>query len=186
VLSRLQPGLATLYALDDGTIAMQAWPEDDRSLLPRVRFARQNGVPLVEPDPDTGEGVPGAMVRDWMGGNWSGSAEAQLRTLRAGACLRTAEGRSFLVYAVFSSVTPSGMARTFQAYGCEQAMLLDMNSLDLTYAAIYTRDSESGGLGIHHLDRRMAGSDTRTRDGRLLARFVEYADNRDFIYLLRR
>ena len=186
VLSRLQPGLATIYALDDGTIGMRAWTEADAALLPRVRFARQNGVPLIEPHTETGEPVPGQHVRDWMGGNWSGSAEAQLRTLRAGACLRQADGRPFLVYAVFSSVTPSGMARTFQAYGCEQAMLLDMNSLDLTYAAIYTREAEGGGLRIHHLDRRMAGSDTRGRDGRLMARFVEYADNRDFIYLLRR
>ncbi|WP_209427118.1 hypothetical protein [Pararhodobacter sp. SW119] len=186
VLSRLQPGLATIYALNDGTIGMRAWRETDAQLLPRVRFARQNGVPLIEPHPETGEPVPGRLVRDWMGGNWSGSAEAQLRTLRAGACLREAEGRSFLIYAVFSSVTPSGMARTFQAYGCQHAMLLDMNSLDLTYAAIYTRTDATGALQIHHLDRRMAGSDTRGRDGRLMARFVEYADNRDFIYLLRR
>ncbi|MGC9419394.1 MAG: hypothetical protein ACP5EN_10545, partial [Rhodovulum sp.] len=44
VLSRLQPGLATLYVLDDGTIGMKTWTEDDAKLLRRVRFARQNGV----------------------------------------------------------------------------------------------------------------------------------------------
>jgi hypothetical protein len=186
VLSRLQPGLATIYALNDGTIGMRAWRETDAQLLPRVRFARQNGVPLIEPHPETGEPVPGRLVRDWMGGNWSGSAEAQLRTLRAGACLREAEGRRFLIYAVFSSVTPSGMARTFQAYGCQHAMLLDMNSLDLTYAAVYARRPGAEGFEVLHLDRRMDEGDRQDREGRTLGRFVNFPDNRDFIYLLRR
>ena len=66
--------------------------------------------PLIE------NGVPGDRVTSWGGGNWSGSAEAQLRTLRAGACLRRIEGRPpLLIYAYFSTATPSGMARTFQA-----------------------------------------------------------------------
>lgn len=185
VLSRLQPGLATIFALDDGSIHMRTWTEADTQLLPRIHFARQNGVPLIEPGPD-GAPVAGEHVRNWMLGNWSGSAEAQLRTLRAGACVRQADGRQFLLYAVFSSATPSGMTRVFQAYGCDYAMLLDMNSLDLTYAAIYTREPGRDGFEIVHLDRRMAESDTRGRDGRLIGRFVEYSDNRDFLYLLRR
>jgi hypothetical protein len=59
-------------------------------------MARQNGVPLIE------NGVPGDRVTSWGGGNWSGSAEANLRTLRAGACMRTVEDRQFLIYAYFS------------------------------------------------------------------------------------
>jgi hypothetical protein len=184
VLSRLQPGLATMIALDDGTIDMRTWTEADNALLPRIRFARQNGTPLVEPGPEGPRA--GENVRSWMGGNWSGSAEAQLRTLRSGACLREIEGRRFLIYAVFSSATPSGMTRTFQAYGCDYAMLLDMNSLDLTYAAVYARRPGTEGFEVLHLDRRMAESDSRGRDGRLRGRFVEFSDNRDFIYLLRR
>jgi hypothetical protein len=74
--------------------------------------------------------------------------------LRAGACLRTVEGRQFLIYAYFSAATPSGMARTFQAYQCDYAMLLDMNSQELTYMALYTR--ESGDLETRHLVRGMA------------------------------
>jgi len=187
VLSRLHPGLATIFTLDDGSIHMRTWrDEDTATLLPRLRFARQNGVALIEPDPETGEPVGGQHVRSWMLGNWSGSAEAQLRTLRSGACIRRSQGRQFLIYAVFSSATPSGMTRTFQAYGCDYAMLLDMNSLDLTYAAIYTRQPGEDGFETYHLDRRMAESDARARDGSRLARFVEYSDNRDFIYLLRR
>lgn len=184
VLSRLQPGVVTVFALDDGTVQMRTWREEDNALLPRIRFARQNGVPLVEPGPD---GTPrvGELVRSWLGGNWSGSAEAQLRTLRSGLCLRESEGRQFLIYAVFSAATPSGMARTFQAYGCQWAMQLDMNSLDLTYAAVYARRPGQEGFDILHLDRRMAESD-RTDRGRTLGRFVHFPDNRDFLYLLRR
>lgn len=185
VLSRLQPGIATILVLDDGSVRMRTWSEADNTLLPRIRFARQNGTALVEPGPD---GAPraGEQVRSWMGGNWSGSAEAQLRTLRSGLCLRQIDGRDFLIYAVFSAATPSGMARTFQAYGCDYAMQLDMNSLDLTYAAVYARQPGQEGFEVLHLDRRMAESDQRTRDGRLRGRFVEFPDNRDFLYFLRR
>lgn len=185
VLSRLQPGLATIFALDDGSIHMRSWREEDQALLPRIRFARQNGVPLIEPGAD-GMPVAGAHVRDWGVGNWSGSGEARLRTLRAGACLRDVDGRSFLLYAVFTSATPSGMTRSLQAYGCNYAMLLDMNSLDLTYAAIYTRHPGQEGFDIVHLDRRMEESDQRRRDGSAMGRFVDFPDNRDFLYLLHR
>ena len=186
VLSRLQPGLATVWVLQDGSVQMGTWSESLDMLLPYIRFARQNGVPLIEPDADTGESVPGAQVTSWMGGNWSGSAEAQLRTMRSGLCSREIEGRRFLIYAVFSSATPSGMARTFQAYGCDYAMLLDMNSLDLTYSAIYTREPGAPEFDIVHLDRRMGESDSRHSDGRPMGRFIEFSDNRDFFYLLRR
>ncbi len=185
VLSRLQPGLATIYVLQDGTVHMDLWSEQLDQLLPQIRFARQNGTPLVERNAD-GVGVPGSQVRSWMGGNWSGSAEAQLRTLRSGVCMRTIDDRQFLIYAVFMSVTPSGMSRVFQAYHCDMAMLLDMNSLDLTYSAIYPREPGSPDFSIVHLDRRMAESDSRHRDGSPMGRFIEFSDNRDFFYLLRR
>ncbi|WP_323037027.1 hypothetical protein [Pararhodobacter sp.] len=186
ILSRLQPGLATIFVLQDGSVHMAIWGDDLNVLLPHIRFARQNGTAVIQPDPETGVGVPGEQVRSWMGGNWSGSAEAQLRTLRSGLCMREVDGRQMLIYAVFSSATPSGMARTFQAYGCDFAMLLDMNSLDLTYSAIYTREPGSEEFDIVHLDRRMGESDSRHRDGTPMGRFIEFSDNRDFFYLLRR
>lgn len=178
VFSRLQPGLSTIYVLDDGSIGMRTWTEADAALLPRLRHARQNGVPLIE------NGVPGDLVTSWLGGNWSGSAEADLRTLRGGACMKTVEGRQFLIYAYFSTATPSGMARTFQAYGCEYAMLLDMNSQEHTYMALYTR--EEGRILPHHLVSGMKAIDETGSDGWPIPRFVGYADNRDFIYLLRK
>ena len=78
-------------------------------------------------------------VVDWYipRGNWSGSADKKLRTLRAGLCLQEAEGKQFLLYGYFSSATPSSMARVFQACGCRYAMLLDMNALEHTYMAVY-------------------------------------------------
>lgn len=189
VLSRLQPGLATIFALEDGTLRMGSWSEEMNALLPRLRFARQNGVPLIEPGAD-GAPVAGAFVRQWVPGNWSGSGEAQLRTLRSGACLRELTDetgtRRFLIYGVFSSVTPSGMVRTFQAYGCDYAMQLDMNSLDLTYAAVYARRPGAEGFEVLHLDNRMDEGDRTDDDGDALGRFVNFPDNRDFIYLLRR
>ena len=181
VLSRLWPGLSTLYMLDDGTIGMRTWTDSDtEELLPHLVFARQNGVPLVE------GGQPGEQVQSWGGGNWSGSAEANLRTVRSGVCLRRVEDREFLIYAYFSSATPSAQARTFQAYGCEYAMLLDMNSPELTYSAIYIQDEENEEVEIEHLVTSMSGVDQTRRDGTQIPRFLSYADNRDFFYIIRR
>jgi len=164
---------------------LKLWQEADNEMIPRLAHARQNGVALVERDPETGASVPGKRVTSWGGGNWSGSAEAQLRTLRAGACLREAGGRQFLIYAYFSSVTPSAMARTFQAYDCDHAMLLDMNSPELTYMAVYRQNASGDGLEADHLSRLMAESDPWL-GGIRVPRFVTFSDNRDFIYLLRK
>ncbi len=178
VFSRLHPGLSTIFALDDGSVHMRTWTQEDEALLPRVQFARQNGVPLIE------NGVPGDQVTSWLGGNWSGSAEADLRTLRGGACLKTVSGRKFMIYAYFSTATPSAMARSFQAYGCDYAMLLDMNSQEHTYLALYTH--QDGRTLPHHLVTGMAAIDSKTRDGWPIPRFVSFADNRDFFYLLKK
>ncbi len=186
MLSRLWPGLSTIYVLDDGTFGMTTWTEElGEELLPRLRFARQNGVPLINPDPETGESVPGDRVRQWGPGNWSGSADAQLRTLRAGSCLREVNGRQFLIYAYFSSVTPSAMARTFQAYDCDYAMLMDMNSQEHTYMALYPETEDEEWIEAEHLVSGMSSVDQRSRGG-TIPRFVGFADNRDFFYILRR
>jgi hypothetical protein len=181
ILSKLQPNLSTLYGLTDGTIAMKTWEEADNALLPRISFARQNGVPLVVRDAETGQPVPGDRVNKWGPGNWSGSAEADLRTLRAGACMLQTGSTRFLVYGYFSSATPSAMARTFQAYGCDYAMLLDMNALEHTYLALYVR--HQGAVHVEHLIPGMSAIDKKTRGGALIPRFLGYPDNRDLFYL---
>lgn len=177
ILSRLWPNLATFYANTDGTVGMRTWAEGDEATLPDLFFARQNGVPIIE------NGVPGPRVASWGGGNWSGSANADLRTLRGGACIRTVEDRQFLIYAYFSTATPSAMARTFQAYQCDYAMLLDMNSQEHTYMALYINGEDE--LDVQHLVSGMAESDPSGNNGPI-PRFIGAPDNRDFFYLLRR
>jgi len=184
VLSKLQPHLSTLYVLNDGTIDMKTWTEADNALLPEIKFARQNGVPLLEFDPVTGLGVPGDRVTQWGAGNWSGSAEADLRTLRAGACVQESGGKRFLIYGYFSTATPSVMARTFQGYACDYAMLLDMNALEHTYLALYVR--RGGDVHIEHLIPGMSAVDKTASNGGLIPRFLGFPDNRDLFYLMRR
>ncbi len=184
ILSKLQPGLSTLYGLVDGTITMKTWTEQDNALLPRISFARQNGVPLLETDPVTGMGVPGDRVTKWGPGNWSGSAKAELRTLRAGACMAGAGDTQYLLYGYFSTATPSAMARIFQAYGCSYAMLLDMNALEHTYMALYV--PRGGDVHVAHMVPGMALIEKKVRGGTIIPRFIGFADNRDLFYLTRK
>ena len=183
VFSKLQPGLATLYVLEDGTVDMTTWTEADNRNVAQIRYARQNGVPLVEPDPATKAPVPGAMVAQWGPGNWSGSAEGKLRSIRAGACIQEEGERKFLIYGYFSTATPSAMERVFEAYGCRYAMLLDMNALEHTYMALYVRTG--GKFAIQHLVEGMDALDKEV-GGRPVPRFVGFPDNRDFFFLVPR
>lgn len=182
VFSKLQPGLATIFVTDEGAVHMGTWTRDDEGLLSHVRYARQNGVPLIEYDARIGS-TPGSLVNRWGPGNWSGSSEAQLRTLRAGACLQETGSARFLIYGYFSTATPSAMARVFQAYGCSYAMQLDINALEHTYFAIYTREHER--IAVQHLIEGMAVID-RKGGGELSPRFLAFPDDRDFFYLTRK
>jgi hypothetical protein len=183
IFSKLQPGLATVYVTDDGVIGLKTWTSSDDAQLSHLRYARQNGVPLIERDERLGIGVPGALVNRWGPGNWSGSANEDLRTLRAGMCLIRRDGRRFLAYGYFSAATPSAMARVFQAYGCEYALHLDMNALEHTYLALYVRRGDT--LEVEHLVTGMEEVD-RTFRGQFAPRFLNFPDDRDFFYLTRR
>jgi hypothetical protein len=181
VFSSLQPGLATLSVRDSGEVDMRTWQASDQWTFAGMKHARQNGVPIIEPV--SGEPVPGALVGNWGAGNWSGSASGEQRTVRGGVCLQEADGGRFLVYGYFSSVTPSAMARVFQAYQCQYAMLLDMNALEHTYLALYR--VEDSGIQVQHLVKGMEAVD-RSVGGRSVPRFIGYPDNRDFFYILER
>lgn len=182
VFSRLQPGLATLLVDNSGAVEMKTWQHDDEPRLAVLRHARQNGVPLVETGP-TGSPVVGALVDHWSAGNWSGSAEERERTLRAGACLVDDGDRRFLVYGYFSTATPRAMAQVFLAYGCRYAMHLDMNALEHTYLALYP--GAGAQRAVEHLVPGMAVLD-KSKGSTLLPRFMGFADDRDFFYLLSR
>jgi hypothetical protein len=184
VFSALQPGLAAIYVLDDGQVEMKTWSEADNTLLPRIKYARQNGVPIISGfDPTSQVSTPGPLVSRWGDGNWSGSADRKLQTMRAGVALQERRGKRFLIYAFFWSATPSAMARAFQAYQCRYAMLLDMNALEHTYLATYRRSGQD--LIVQHLIHGMDGIDLTVK-GRRVPRFLGYPDNRDFFYLVRK
>lgn len=183
VLSKLQPGLSTLLTFEDGGVEMRTWTNADNKRLAQVRYARQNGVPLIDTDPATGKPIPGTLVRSWGPGNWSGSEDGRLRTMRSGAALQTRDQKRFLIYAVFSDATPSAMVRIFQAYRCDYAMLLDMNALEHTYLALYRRSGSQ--MFVDHLLKGMSVLD-KSVAGEIIPRFLGFADNRDFFYVLRR
>ena len=103
--------------------------------------------------------------------------------MRSGAALQTNHGKRFLIYAVFSDATPSAMARIFQAYRCDYAMLLDMNALEHTYLALYRRSGSQ--MFVDHLLKGMSEVD-KSAAGELVPRFLGYPDNRDFFYVMRR
>jgi hypothetical protein len=184
VFSKPQPGLATILVLDDGSIQMKTWSESDNQLLPRIKHARQNGVPLVEFDEATRSTVPGPLVARWGLGNWSGSEDAKLRTIRSGVALQKSHEKRLLIYAVFSDASPSAMARVFQAYQCDYAMLLDMNALEHTYCALYRKSGSH--LSVDHLIKGMSEADKSALSGEPLPRFLAFPDNRDFFYVMRR
>jgi hypothetical protein len=184
VFSRLQPRLSTFCVFDDRRVDLFTWNNDDNRLLPRIRYARQNGVPIITGfDPSKQISVPGRLVSQWGPGNWSGSENRKLRTLRAGAALQQIGGRHFLIYALFTSATPSAMARVFQAYRCSYAMHLDMNALEHTYLAVYRHNAS--GLDVEYLIKGMSVVD-KFSNGQQIPRFIGYSDNRDFFYLLRK
>ncbi len=180
--STLQPGLSTLFVDADGRVDMKTWSAVDAARASVLRHARQNGVALVELGAD-GRPGPGALVDQWSAGNWSGSADERLRTLRAGACLLDDGARRFLVYGYFSTATPATMAQVFLALGCRYAMHLDMNALEHTYLALYGRDGAR--IEVQHLVRGMSVLDQDGRDG-MLPRFIGFPDDRDFFYILRK
>jgi hypothetical protein len=182
IFSTLQPGLATVWTTPTGEVQLQTWASQDGALVSGIRDARQNGVPLIEYDASQQKSNPGAWVNRWGEGNWSGSANEDLRTVRAGLCLQEAHGHRFLIYGYFSDATPSAMARVFQAYGCRYAMQLDMNALEHTYLAIYVVRGEE--RVVEHLIEGMAVLDQQS-NGELAPRFLSFPDDRDFFYLTR-
>jgi len=183
VFSRLQPGLATVFVLADGSVGMKSWEPKDNGLLGRIRYARQNGVPIVEFDERSQSTVPGRLVNQWGPGNWSGSEDTKLRTLRAGAALQSSGNKRFLIYAVFSDATPSAMARVFQAYRFRYGMHLDMNALEHSYFALYRRAGSQ--LIVDYLIDGMSEVD-KMDSGGTTPRFLGYPDNRDFFFITRR
>ena len=175
-------GLASVIMYRDGNLELKRWTAQDNEKLPLIRHIRQNGVPLVHRD-EGGQGIPGKWVRHWSAGNWSGSAKKQLRTPRGAACLIETPEDNFLVYAYFSGATPSAMARVFQAYGCNAAIHLDMNSPGQAYASLFTPQDGGGSIDIELLTAKMYQYMGGKKDS---PRFFIKPDYKDFFYIMKR
>jgi hypothetical protein len=175
--------LATVIMYWDGKVDMKRWTAQDNKKLHLMRHIRQNGVPLIHRN-ENGIGIPGELVRHWGAGNWSGTAEAQLRAPRGGACLIQTPKEDYLVYAYFSAVTPSGMARVFQAYGCSFALHLDMNSPGQAYASLFSPKEDNGGL----LDIELLMTDMYAYMGgnKKSPRYFIKPDYKDFFYIMKK
>ncbi len=182
VMSKPIPGLATVIVYGNGNVDLKTWTEADDADIPKIRHARQNGLPIIDYDPVSRQSNVGAYVPQ-PNGNWSGSVEGRFRTLRAGLAIQENGGDRFLIYGYFSTATPSAMARVFEAYRCKYALLTDMNALEHTYLAVY-RDRDSR-FDVQHLIRGMEVLD-KSNKGQVVPRFVGFSDNRDFFYLLRK
>ena len=181
VLSSIVPDLATLIVYKDGRVEMKTWNVQDDLNLASMRHVRQNGVPIIDWSDITRQASPGKWVSNWTLGNWSGSQDKKFRTLRAGVCQAESKGRQFLIYGYFSSMTPSGMARIFQSYGCSYAMHLDMNALEHTYMSLYAQN-KSRDQTPQHLVKGMKVLDERFKGN--VPRYIGYPDNRDFFFFV--
>jgi hypothetical protein len=183
VLVSPSENLATVIIYWDGKVELKRWTEQDNKKLYLMKHIRQNGVPLIHRD-ENGKGIPGELVRHWGAGNWSGTAEAQLRAPRGGACLIETPEENYLVYAYFSGATPSGMARVFQSYGCSFALHLDMNSPGQAYASLFSPREENGGL----LDIELLMNEMHAYMGgnRKSPRYFIKPDYKDFFYIMKR
>ena len=158
---------------------MKTWDAPDDRLLGEDQVCAANGVPLVEFDDRSQSTVPGQLVSQWGPGNWSGSEEMKLRTMRAGAALQSNGKKLFLIYAVFSDATPSAMARVFQAYRCRYGMHLDMNALEHTYLALYRRSGSQ--LFVDHLIDGMSEVD-QTASGGNSSPFSRLSGQQGFLF----
>lgn len=157
LMSTIVPNLATLITYPNGDIEMKTWQPADAERMHLMKDIRQNGVPLIE------AGEPSAFVNQWGPGNWSGSAEAVLKTPRTSACLYEDGRKKYLIVSYFSTHTPSAMARVLQSYGCAYAIHLDMNHPKFAYAALF-KQSPDGAFDIEHLHQSMSGEDVKANN----------------------
>lgn len=176
IMSSPKPGLSTIIVYTDGSFNLKTWTEEDNNELSRIRYLRQNGLPMVDLD-SHGTTVPNSYVGNRRDGNWSGSAAGDNYTPRGAACLIERGGEQYFVYGYFSAATPNAIARVFQAYGCKSAIHLDMNSPGQAYMTLVSSDGRK--IESQHLVNSMSSADP----GRQLPRYLAVPDFRDFFWI---
>jgi hypothetical protein len=182
MLSSPTEGLATVVIYKHGSVELKRWTAQDNDKLPRIRHIRQNGVPLIHRD-ETGHGIPGKYVKHWSRGNWSGTADRQLKAPRGAACIIETPQDNYMVYAYFSGATPSAMARVFQAYGCNFAIQLDLNSPGQAYASLFRTRGNGSSLDIELLVTNMH---MYMGGNRATPRYFIKPDYKDFFYIMKK
>ena len=163
---------------------MKTWSRADDALLPRVRYARQNGVPLLERDPRSGEVEAGRPPRTLGGGQLVGLAGLQ-------AAVGAGRGR------------PAGGGRTALP---RLRVLLERDAIGdgpgLRRLPLPVRHAPRHERPRAHLPRalpREGGQARRraprsgherprqdVRQRRPSPAFSRFADNRDFFYLMKK
>lgn len=193
ILSHLNDDLVTFIVYKDGKMDIKVWTEKDNANLPFIKYARQNGVPVIETDPSNiNIGFPGKYVNNWGSGNWSGPPQKKdnnvkiERSERAAICISEQNGKRFLIFGYFTNSTPNLVARSFQAYGCQTAMHLDMNAPHPYFGLI---SEANDTLNVENLAPYMESYNTKhTLNGKThtLPRYIGKPDEYDFIFVTRK
>lgn len=192
VQSSLKPGLATVLMFKDGSIDVKTWKESDTALLPSIRHARQNGVPLVEYDEKTQTGVEGAYTREQYEGNWSGDANGNPTSVRSAASIQVNGKKKFLIFSYFSSARPWDLAKVMLAYHCRDSVHLDMNSARFAYFALaklkLDAKNQFAGFEVQPLVHEMSEMNRSISLGDQSATLPRYvaSDFRDFFYIYKK
>ncbi len=183
IMSKIVPDLATAAIDVDGQLNLSTWPSGTKGqdLLASTRHVRQNGVPVIDGIDADGISIPGKYVSDYRG-NWSGDSAGDLVTVRSGLCQYQRGNKKFFIFAHFTRATPNLMARVFQAYQCNYALLLDMNAFEHTFFALTTFTPSTNAVTREYLHTGM--KDAEPKNGGY--RFVNRSNNRDFFYVLRK
>jgi hypothetical protein len=171
-LEPLNPGLATFFSTRQH-IEIAAWSPDAHG-SEQIVSARQNGVPLIE------SLEPTPLVKNWAWGHWSGDAKGNLQSLRSAICIQKHKSKRFLIFAAFTAATPSSMAKTLQAYRCENALHLDMNAYMYVHNALIDFKSPDK-VQVEYLHQEM-----EYPKGLKNHRFILDNNERDFFYVYRK
>ena len=176
-LAPMSPGLATLSIDKRGHVKIDRWPSkltDRIEARKEIVSARQNGVMLIHND------EPGPLVNSWHHGNWSADAKGVRQSLRSGVCLQEHQGKTYLIFMAFTSVTPSTMVKVMQSFSCRYGMHLDMNAHMYLHNAIYEINTDKS-FKVEYLNKEMLYPPGLKRH-----RFILDNNSRDFFYIMRK
>lgn len=176
-LEPLSSKLATLSIHKNGYVDISEWPEDPIAQATKRKTtvsARQNGVMVIQ------NGEPTPFINQRYAGAWSGDVKGRLQTLRSAVCIQHKDNKRYLLFLALTAATPSALARTMQAYQCEDGFQLDMNAHVFVYNTIF-RLNRHKKVKMQLLHEEMQWP----RDANF-HRFIVDNNKRDFFYIFNR